>query len=133
MPTFWLLKVTVVGARLGSPAPVPERVAVCGLFVALSVSVSDALRAPAALGVNVTLMAQVAPAATLAPQVFVCAKSVALVPVKPTVVMLNAVLCELVSVTAWAALVVPTFWLPKVSEVGERLGGAVPVPVRLVV
>src|SRR5207253_7506851 len=37
------------------------------------------------------------------------------------------------SVTVCAALVVPTVWLAKVSEVGERLAavvGAAPVPVR---
>ena len=36
-----------------------------------------------------------------------------------------------VSVTAWAALVVPTSRLAKASEVGERLTpGVVPVPLR---
>src|SRR5206468_10420164 len=40
------------------------------------------------------------------------------------------------SVTVCAALVVPTVWLAKVSEVGERLAvvvGAAPVPVRATV
>jgi hypothetical protein len=99
VPTFWLLKVSEVGERLGSAVPVPERLAVCGLFVALSVTVNVPLRAPVAVGVNVTLIVQLAPAATLAPQLFVWAKSPLLLPVKVMLVILNAVPWELVSVT----------------------------------
>ena len=43
--------------------PVPPKLTVCGLPEALSVSASDPVRAPPAVGVNVTLMAQLAPAA----------------------------------------------------------------------
>jgi hypothetical protein len=78
---------------------VPERLAVCGLLVALSVTVNVPLRAPAAVGVKVTLIVQFAPAATLAPQLLVWAKSPLLVPVKVMLVMLSAVPCELVRVT----------------------------------
>jgi hypothetical protein len=46
--------------------------------------------------------------------------------------MLSVVLPGLLMVTVWAALVVLTGWLAKVSVVGERLtAGATPVPVRL--
>src|SRR6266699_4813635 len=58
----------------------------------------------------------------------VCPKSPGLVPVKPMLVMVNAAPLGFESVTAWAALVAPTFWFPKDSELGERLGGAIPVP-----
>jgi hypothetical protein len=66
--------VTIVGFRLtelgtGSE-PVPVRLTDCGLPAALSVIVRAALRVPVAVGVNVTLMLQLAPAATLVPQLF---------------------------------------------------------------
>jgi hypothetical protein len=48
---------------------------VCGLPTALSRIVRAPERFPAAVGLNVTAMAQVAPALTLAPQVFVWMKS----------------------------------------------------------
>ena len=48
--------------------------------------------------------------------------------------MLKAASPVLLKVTLSAALVVPTFWLPNVRLVTERLAvAAVPVPVRLTV
>ncbi len=61
--------------------PVPERLTVCGLPLALSVMLTEAVRVPVAEGVKVTLIVQLAPAATELPHVLVCAKSPALVPV----------------------------------------------------
>jgi hypothetical protein len=52
--------------------PVPSKKTVCGLPTALSVTAIAPLRVPAAVGVNVTLMVQLPPAATKLPQVFVC-------------------------------------------------------------
>ena len=43
--------------------PVPVSVAVCGLLASLSETLNVAVTAPVAVGVNFTLMAQVAPAA----------------------------------------------------------------------
>jgi len=73
VPMFCWLNVRLVAERLttGIEAPVPAKLTVCGLPLALSVIVSDALREPAAVGVNVTLMVQLAPAKTVLPQVFV--------------------------------------------------------------
>ncbi len=51
--------------------PVPVRLTVWGLPVALSVRVTAAARVPLAAGVKVTLMVQLAPAATIAPQLLV--------------------------------------------------------------
>ena len=99
----------------------------------MSVTVNVPLRVPVAVGVKVTLIVQLVPAARLAPQLLVCPKSPLLVPLTAMLVMPSAVPWELVRVTACAALVVPTFWLLNVSEVGERLGSAVPVPERLAV
>src|SRR5439155_21127861 len=108
------------------------RLVLSGLFVALSVTVRVAVRVPVAVGLNVTLIVQLDAAATLVPQVFVCAKSPLLAPVRAMVVMLNAALPGLERVTGWDALVVPTFWLANVREVGERLA-CTPEPVTLAV
>jgi hypothetical protein len=50
---------------LAGATPVPVKLTVCGLPPALSVMASDALRDPAAVGVNVTLNEQLAPGARL--------------------------------------------------------------------
>ena len=49
----------------------PVRLTVCGLPVALSVMVTEAVRLPGAVGVKVTLMVQLPPAGTELPQVLV--------------------------------------------------------------
>lgn len=49
----------------------PVRLTVCGLPVALSVMVTEAVRLPGAVGVNVTLTVQLLPANTELPQVLV--------------------------------------------------------------
>ena len=86
-------KARLVAERLTRAAvPVPERLAVCGLPLALSVMLTEAVRLPLAAGLNVTLIVQLAPAATELPQVLVCAKSLALVPVRARLVMLKAAL-----------------------------------------
>ena len=100
MLTGWLPKGTDEGVRLTPGAvPVPERLAVCGLPLALSVTVKDAERAPVALGVNVTLIVQLELAASDVPQLLVCSKSPLLVPVTAMLEILNAVPPEFVSVT----------------------------------
>ena len=72
MLACWLPKATEAGARLTAGAmPAPVRLAICGLPLALSAIVIDPLRAPVAVGVNVTLMAQFAPWATVEPQLLV--------------------------------------------------------------
>src|SRR5438132_1358562 len=91
--------------------PVPLRVTECGLPLALSVIVTLALRVPVVVGANVTLMVQEAPAAKvfgLIGHVFVWAKSLALVPPRPIVLMVRAAVPLFLSVTVCAALVVPT-------------------------
>jgi hypothetical protein len=133
--TGWLEKARLVGERLAEPVvlvPVPERLTVWGLPLALSVMLSEAARLPLADGVKVTLIVQMAPAATLDPQLLVWAKSLALVPETAMLVTLKAALPELVRVIVWAVLVAPTDWFPKARLVGETLATrAVPVPERL--
>ncbi len=66
VPTPWLAKVRLVADKLtigAGAVPVPVKVTVCGLPVALSVMLTAALRVPVALGTKVTLMVQLAFAA----------------------------------------------------------------------
>lgn len=123
----------VAGAKLTAPIvwetrpPVPLSVMLSGLLAASLVMTMLPLRAPAAVGVKVTLMVQLAAAARVAPQVVVLAKS----PLMPMLAMFSVAPPLLVRVTVCAALVLPTFCEVKVSVVG--LGdtpGAKPVPLR---
>ena len=99
-------KVKLVGKKLTLDAtPVPVSAMVCGLPVALSVTVMVPGWLPVAVGVKVTLMVQLAPAATDAPQVLVCAYCA----LAAMLVTLSAALPVLLSVTACAALVEFTF------------------------
>ena len=61
--------------------PVPERFAIC--VPALSVTVSVPFRAPATVGVNVTLIVQFEFAASEVPQVLVWAKSPVVLTLMP--------------------------------------------------
>jgi len=122
VPTFWLLNVRLAGERLvAAAAPVPVRLTICGLPAALSEILTAAVRVPAAVGVNVTLIVQLLFAATELPQVFVSAKSPVLTPVMLILVMLILALPVLLRVALCAGLVVPTFSLAKVRHEGERL------------
>jgi len=107
--TCWALKVRLVGDRVTvvPPAvvPLPVRLITCGLPAALSLTLIVPGWLPVAVGVKVTLMEQLAPAATEAPQVLVwayCALATMLV-------MVRAAVPPLVRVTVCAALVVLTF------------------------
>src|ERR1700737_1901430 len=71
-------------------------------------------------------MVQLATAARLVPQVLVCAKS----PVAVMELMVADALPVLLTVTACAALVVPTFWLAnvRVDGVSDRFATGVVLP-----
>jgi len=129
-----LPKARFVGERLTAGAvlvPVPERATAWGLPLALSPIVRVAEAAPLAEGLKVTLMAQLAPAATELPQVLVSAKLLAFVPEMATLEMPKASFPEFVKVMDCAVLVVPTARFPKARLVEERLtAGATPVPER---
>jgi len=104
-----------------APVPMPVKLTVWGLLAALSVKVKVAVRLPAMVGVKVTLTVQLLSAATELPQVLVSSKSPASVPVMAMLLRASAALPELLRVTDCAEPVVPTPWLPKDKEVGERL------------
>src|SRR5205823_525937 len=90
------------------------------------------VRAPEAVGVKVTLMEQLAPAAKVAglvgqafAPVLVAAKS----PEAANELMVKAAVPVLVSVIVIGALVVVSSWLPKSRLVGANpTSGAVPLP-----
>ena len=98
------------GDRLTPAAvPVPDRLTACGLPLALSAMLTDPARLPLAEGVNVTLIVQLPPAATELPQLLLCAKSLAFVPVTARLLMISAAFPPFVNVTLRAAaLVTPT-------------------------
>jgi hypothetical protein len=97
--------------------PVPDKLTVCGLLLALSVKVSVPVRAPVAVGVNATLAVQELPAARLLLHVLVSEKLL------PTVMLVKVTVAvpELVTFTNCGALLVPTAWLAKVRVLGETL------------
>ena len=70
VPLVRVPKFRLVGEKLIT-VPVPVSAAVCGLFGALSVTVSVPVMAPALVGVNTTLMVQVPAAARLVGQLLV--------------------------------------------------------------
>jgi hypothetical protein len=90
-------------------------------------------RPNAAVGLNVTLILQLAPANRLAPHVVVRAKSVLFTPATTMLVMVKGPLPLLVSVTLLKLLVVPMSRVVKVSEVGDTVTAEMPVPLRLTV
>jgi len=113
VPIFWLANVRLTGKSMtpgASATPRPLSVTDCGESAALSVIERLAGRFPAMVGVNVTVIVQVAPAAMLLPaQVFVLLKSLALVPLIVTALTVKAAFPLFVTVTLWLALVELTF------------------------
>ena len=131
--TNWPAKLSDMGASVTAGAvPVPLSPTLCGLPLALSVMVTEAERAPVAVGLNVTLIEQSAPAASvevLGGQLFVCEKSPLLAPVIAMLEIVSAAFPLFVTVTFCDALVLPTGWLAKVSGADNVTAGAMPVPV----
>ena len=124
-----------VAAPVGVVAPGPARVTACGEPVAFDVIVRLPARFPAADGVNVTFIVQLAPAARLPTQLPVAANSGVVAAV--TAVIATFTVLVFVIVTGRAALAMPTVWVLNVIAVTlrEMLGTAeavaVPVSVML--
>src|SRR5690348_3088398 len=110
--------------------PVPLSVEVCVPLSSTTDRTADS--ADAVEGVKVTLTLQVAPAASVAPQVVVLAKSAALVP--PSVIEATSrrwVSAVLSSTIAKAGEAVPLRWLPYEWLEGLTVAfGKMPVPLR---
>ena len=123
VPVFTVPKESAVGPKLTPPEvepeeemPEPVRPTVCGLPAALSLTESVPFNVPVVWGLKLTLMVQLAFGASELPHVWVSAKD----PLAVMPEMVSVALPEFFSVTAWAALVVPTSRLAKVNEVGDR-------------
>jgi hypothetical protein len=101
--------VRLAGERVApGPAPVPVSATVCGLPAALSVMVSVPLRTPGAVGVNVTLIVQLAVGATEVPQLLVSPKSPPFTPLIAILETWSVPLPVFVRVTLCATLAVPS-------------------------
>ena len=101
--------------------PVPVSLTVCGEPVALSEILMPAALAPAETGLNVTERVQLAPAASVAPQVLDNTKSSACAPVNAMELNVKADLLLLVKVTVSAADVVPTDVEAKATLVDDNV------------
>ncbi len=123
MPTTSLGKGRLAGKReaLGGVTPIPLRATLWGLPTPVYLTLSKAVLDPAALGLNLTLIVQLAAAARVVPHVVVFKKSAALIPVMVGARRGSAAEPIFVSVTVCARLVVPTFWLAKATLVVDML------------
>ena len=96
----------------------PLRLSICGLLLALSVKVTAPVRVPIVVGANFTVITQLAPAATVEPQLLLWAYSFAL-PDRLILLIVTVAVPLFVSVAVCGALVVPIVCEPKGSEDGE--------------
>jgi hypothetical protein len=108
---------------------VPLTASICGLFGALSESITTAERAPVCVGSNVTFMTQdLPPASGLCEQLSVSAKSLGFVPAV-LMVMATGVVPVLLTVTTCAALFAPTVCDAKFKVAGDsEIPEVPPVP-----
>ena len=92
-------------------------------------TLTEAVLVPVEEGVKVTVIKQLPPTATLVPQVFVCAKSAAFVPVIVMLVMTSIAEPVFCRVVLSGALVTPVAVEGKVRDAGLKLtAAAVPTP-----
>jgi len=134
-------KVRVVGDKLTATvlegAPVPLNATVCPEVPALSAKTISADSAPSRVGLNVTVTAQDALTARVAPQVVVSEKEATFAPERLTPEMVMGPVPALVRVTAWVAADVATVVEAKVRLGADRLATGVfaarPVPVSAAV
>jgi hypothetical protein len=116
VPTAWLPKDREDGEKVTAAAavvPVPVR------LMTVEPTVSEPVLVPEAVGLKTRLMVQLELAASVAPQVPTPPHAYA--PAMVSVPKLWLVLPLLLNVTNCTALVVPTAWLPKDREDGEKL------------
>jgi len=131
--TSCLPKLTVAGL-IPTPGamPVPDRVTVCGLPLALSAIVSEAVRLPVAVGVKVTFTVMLLPGVTvIGNEPAAKAKSPAFAPVIARLEVVRLAVPVLAMMMGVTALLVFTSWLPKLTATGlTPKTGAMPVPLR---
>jgi hypothetical protein len=106
-----------------SQSPVPDKLTVCGLPGALSVTLRVPVEVPSTVGVNVRLTLQVLPAANVAPQVVaeIANGPLTLNPLKSSVAV--AVFTFLMT-TFFTLLTVSSFVVLKLSGEGVNVGAS---------
>jgi hypothetical protein len=129
-PRFTLPNGRLAGLRWAiAVPPKPERGTFWAILDALSVTETLAVLVLMAVGEKITEITQLAPAATLEPQVLVCEKSAMLLPVMVKLVMSSGAVPVLDSVTIWGGLLKPTAVVGNVREMGKKTtAGVPPVP-----
>ncbi|MEO8186274.1 MAG: hypothetical protein ABI580_02790 [Burkholderiaceae bacterium] len=134
VPIVWLPKSTEVAdsptAGVGAETPLPLRLKLLELGEALWPTLMVALRLPRTVGLNVALIEHdwVGASDTAAAHVPVRVKSDGLVPVSATDASTRLALPVFVSVADMVADVVSSTWLPKPSELVERVAIGAGVP-----
>jgi len=114
VPISRLPKPRLVGEKVTAgpgATPVPLSATACGLPGALSLIATEAVRVPAAVGLKVAEIVQLAPGASvlgLSGQLLSWTKSPALAPLRPMLVITSGAVPEFSKVELWAALEVPT-------------------------
>src|SRR3954454_3406869 len=105
------------------PVPVPVTDAVCGLFGALSVMISEPLRVPVFVGWKLIDMSQLVPGASVRPEQpsLTAVKSSGLAPLTCALLMNRFALPVLATVIDCAALVAPTSSEGKLSDDGVNV------------
>lgn len=109
--------------------PVPVSATTAGPSGALCVTVAAPVIPPVTLGVNVTLNVHFPPAARVALQAFDPEGVAVKFPLATRLEIVSVPPELLVSVTVFAALVVPTACVPKDRLAGDAATGSTPVPV----
>ena len=126
----WFPNTREVGVAVAAgtiPVPVmgTDRVGLSGSLLTIA---SDAVRNPEAMGMNDTLIVQVAPVASVVLQPDTTAKSV-FVPAEAIDVIVRSAVPVLDRATVWVALIVLTSWFPNARVAGATpAAGATPVP-----
>jgi len=133
VPTVVAGKEMLVAESVTGATPVPLSAIDCGDVLALSVMVTVAFNAPAAVGAKCPWMVQFAPTARLVPQELAKTNEEAFVPVTAMLPIDRAAVPVLVIVTDCELPDRPTSTEPKERLVAERVtGGFTPVPVKAI-
>jgi hypothetical protein len=131
-PTFSDFLPRLLSNPIAEVEPLPDKAIACGLPDASSATCTLAERGPAAVGLKVTLIVQVAFTASVAGangQLLDCAKSARFAPATPIELIDNTAVPEFRNTTDNAPLVVPTNCEPNTRPDGDNdTPGAVPVP-----
>jgi hypothetical protein len=118
LPALVPPKVKLAGESVsGGVIPVPLKLTVCGLLVALSITLIEPVAAPAVVGLKETMIVQNAFALSEAEQLFVWEKG----PLAEMFVMASVVPELSVNVRLWDGLVAPTIVFPKVMLAVESV------------